>query len=187
MRLYTVWKREEEKECTTVSQNYVFYTRQVQWNVVLYRVVVQHPPSKWELSALIKCTSTDFSDSQLGHLNQQPFSYWYNALIARLPAPLERTSHLFHLIKLGFDFWINSVNENPGVYVCVRAHIMCIGVCVCRVWFYCHVSQFLHRSLFAINVLLFSGWYILYLSRSILILTLPLRRCFLWCWLSVIN
>ena len=32
------------------------------------------------LSALLKGTSSDFSLSRLGDLNQQPFSYWPDAL-----------------------------------------------------------------------------------------------------------
>lgn len=37
------------------------------------------------LSALSKCTSTDFSFSRLRDSNQQPFVYWPNKLTAKLP------------------------------------------------------------------------------------------------------
>ena len=47
-----------------------------------------HPWSKLELSTLLKGKSTDISPWQLGVSNQRHFSYWPNALTARLPAIL---------------------------------------------------------------------------------------------------
>jgi hypothetical protein len=56
-------------------------------------IVVQHTRSKLGLSALLKGT-VRFSPCRLRYLNQQPFSSWTNALIARLPAIMGRPNTL---------------------------------------------------------------------------------------------
>ena len=49
-------------------------------------IAVRHPWSKLGLSSLLKGTSTDVSPYRFRHSSQWPFSYWPNALTARIPA-----------------------------------------------------------------------------------------------------